>query len=248
MKNIAQDSFLGLPVLIPPLSEQQRIVAVLDSWDRAIDQTERLIAAKRKRKTGMLVRVFGNERNPLKIKGTPLGDIATIHYGKGLAPADYTSEGQSPVFGTQGEIGRTNRRLFEGPAIIVGRKGTLDKPVLVDSSRPIWAIDTVFVVKPKTNARMLHAFLDLIDLTKLNEASGVPSISSENLGALYIPSGAIEKAEKSEPVILALQKDIEEVERRLGLLISQKRGLMQKLLSGEWQLDERFDPPTVNNG
>lgn len=43
---------------IPPLDEQRRIVAVLETWDRAIADTERLIAAKRRRKTAIVRRAL----------------------------------------------------------------------------------------------------------------------------------------------------------------------------------------------
>jgi type I restriction enzyme, S subunit len=40
------DDFAEIPIAPPPLEQQRRIVAVLDTWDRAIDQIERLIAAR----------------------------------------------------------------------------------------------------------------------------------------------------------------------------------------------------------
>ena len=235
------DAFCEIPAAPPPLEQQRRIVAVLDAWDQAIEQTQRLIAAKKRRRVALLSRLFGDERNPLRTKGTPLEELATLHYGKGLPPSDYSAGGQSPVFGTQGEIGKTNRRLFDGPAIIVGRKGTLDKPVLVDSVRPFWAIDTVFVVRPRVSPRLLHAFLDFIDLKRLNEASGVPSVSSENLGALLIPPSPFENTDQFESLVERIDQNIQDATTRLNQLQAQKRGLAQKLLTGERKLDGRFD-------
>lgn len=43
-----------LPILLPPLREQQRIVTILRSWDHAADLTARLIAAKQDRKRGLM--------------------------------------------------------------------------------------------------------------------------------------------------------------------------------------------------
>ncbi|WP_287786958.1 restriction endonuclease subunit S [Acidiphilium sp.] len=42
MKNISQEAFLALPVAIPPLPEQRRIAAILGTWDAAIEKAERL--------------------------------------------------------------------------------------------------------------------------------------------------------------------------------------------------------------
>lgn len=233
--------FAQIPASPPPLEQQRRIVAVLDAWDRALDLTERLIAAKRRRKTGVLASIFGKETNPFKTKGQPLGDFASIKYGRGLAPDDYVVDGQSRVYGTQGEIGRTSKRLFDGPAIIVGRKGTLDNPSLVNSSRPFWAIDTTFVVQSDVSAQLLHAFLGYIDLRRLNEASGVPSLSSENLAALQVPAGSFSTPKKLEAILTIVDADISNSTEFCDAIRAQKRGLMQKFLTGERRLDEDFD-------
>jgi type I restriction enzyme S subunit len=45
---------------IPPIPEQRQIVAVLEEWDQAIEQTERLIAAQRRRKSALVQKLFKN--------------------------------------------------------------------------------------------------------------------------------------------------------------------------------------------
>ena len=68
---------------IPPLAEQRRIVAVLAAWDRAIDQTERLIAAKRRRLVLARKVVFSD----ITETETTLGEVADIATGV-VAPQD----------------------------------------------------------------------------------------------------------------------------------------------------------------
>jgi hypothetical protein len=47
------DEFAEIPASPPPLEQQRRVVAVLDAWDQAIEQTERLIDTKRRRLNAM---------------------------------------------------------------------------------------------------------------------------------------------------------------------------------------------------
>jgi type I restriction enzyme S subunit len=47
MVGISQEAFIDSPVSIPPPAEQERIVAVLDPWDEAIDQVDLAITAIR---------------------------------------------------------------------------------------------------------------------------------------------------------------------------------------------------------
>jgi len=53
-KEISLEELRKLFILLPPLTEQQKIAAVLSTWDRAIELTEKLIAAKQKRKQALI--------------------------------------------------------------------------------------------------------------------------------------------------------------------------------------------------
>jgi type I restriction enzyme S subunit len=44
-------------------------------------------------------------------------------------------------------------------------------------------------------------------------------------------------------LLASFDAEMAQLVARLAGLRTQKRGLMQKLLTGEWRLDERFDPP-----
>jgi restriction endonuclease S subunit len=224
------DNFCEIPASPPSIEEQKRIVDTVEIWDKAIDKTERLISAKLKRRRALLTSIFGSERNPLKTKGTPLSELAAIQYGKSLAPSEYSDLGISPIFGTQGILGYTNENLFRGPAIVVGRKGTLDKPVLIASDSPFWAIDTTFVVRPHSNARLIHAFLTYVDLTGLNETSGIPSLSSDNLGALQVPQIRPDRAAEIQELLSTIEQDLDASTKSLELLREQKRGLVNQLI------------------
>jgi type I restriction enzyme S subunit len=105
-----------------------------------------------------------------------LRELADIHYGK--SPSEVlTDESAIPIIGTGGVYGRALRAMYQGPAVVVPRKGSLGNPQYVDE--PFWPVDTTYVVIPRSgvDAKWLYYSLAAFDLTKLNEATGVPSIS-----------------------------------------------------------------------
>ena len=62
MPKINRSDLNRLLVDIPEIPEQKRIVSLLSTWDRAIEQTERLIAAKRRRKQGLMQQLLTGKR------------------------------------------------------------------------------------------------------------------------------------------------------------------------------------------
>ena len=54
MRNVSKLELLGIIVGRPSFAEQQKIAAILSTWDRAIELTEKLIAAKQKHKQALM--------------------------------------------------------------------------------------------------------------------------------------------------------------------------------------------------
>lgn len=107
-----------------------------------------------------------------------LRDVAEVHYGK--SPNEVlTEDSPMPIVGTGGIYGHASRSMYNGSAVVVPRKGSLGNPQFVNE--PFWPVDTIYAVIPKTgiDAKWLYYSLDTFDLTKLNEATGVPSISRD---------------------------------------------------------------------
>lgn len=61
--NLNTEIISQVPLLLPSSSaEQRKIVAILQSWDRAIDLTERLLAEKRLRRKGLMQQLLTGKR------------------------------------------------------------------------------------------------------------------------------------------------------------------------------------------
>ncbi len=54
LASINSTQLKGFPVLLPTVKEQSAIIDALSTWDRAIEKTEALIAAKERRKKGLM--------------------------------------------------------------------------------------------------------------------------------------------------------------------------------------------------
>jgi type I restriction enzyme S subunit len=239
--HISPNDIKAFEIALPPLPEQRKIAEILSTWDRAIAAQERLIANARAQKKALMQTLLPTNTHPPKkrlpgFSGTwvrmTLKDIATITYGaspKGIS----INHGANPIIGTGGVVGRTDQRTDDGPAIIIGRKGTIDEPQLVDS--PFWAIDTTYFCKPKIGHDLIWLYynLQLLDFRALNEASGVPSLSRETLYSVSLSAPKLPEQRRIGQAIQQADAYAAVQVQQLTTLRQEKSALMQQLLTGK---------------
>jgi type I restriction enzyme S subunit len=158
-----------------------------------------------------------------------LEDLAVITYGK-----DYKSNpsGESfPIYGTGGLMGYTSLKLNSGPAILTGRKGTINKPFYLEGN--FWHVDTIFCIKakPEVNTKWLFYNLKNTDLNKLNEATGVPSVNTQSLYRLKFKYFNPGKQRKIAQILTTCDTVIEKTKASIAKYQAIKQGLLHDLFT-----------------
>ena len=159
-----------------------------------------------------------------------LKEIVDICYGKSQKEVEI-DEGKYKILGTGGVIGRTNDYLWNEPSVLIGRKGTIDKPQYIEE--PFWTVDTLFYTKLKNNnsARWLFYYMNYIDLKKYNEATGVPSLSVSNLNCIKICTPPIKEQQNIVDILSTVDSQIDNTDKFIEKTKELKKGLMQRLLT-----------------
>ncbi len=62
-----------------------------------------------------------------------LGEVLKVRHGKSQHDV-VDQNGEIPILGTGGEIGRTKTYLYDKPSVLIGRKGTIDIPQYMNLS------------------------------------------------------------------------------------------------------------------
>lgn len=231
-KTLGQAEFNKLKIPVPPLAYQHMAVDTLAAADRVIEQTENLLEAKRKLKEGLAQKLLTGECRLPGLTGTwpdvPLRDLCAIAYGKSQKGID-TKSGCFPIFGTGGVAALTNQALHPGPAIILGRKGSIGRPSL--ATGPFWAIDTTFYVVPANDVSVMWLYQSFLQVgwQRLNEATGVPSLSRENLYRVRLKKPQRDEQEYIAEVLSKADRHIALLEKKLTALRKIKKGLTQRL-------------------
>jgi len=224
---------------LPSLREQTVIADALSDADALIEALEQLIEKKRLIKQGAMQELLSGSKRLPGFSGEwqtkSVGDLLTIRHGKSQKDV-VEPNGQYPILATGGEIGRSRAYLHDKPSVLIGRKGTIDRPQFMD--RPFWTVDTLFYsdVKEGNSAKFLYYAFLLIDWRCHNEASGVPSLNAKTIEQIEL----LVPPEEEQATIASTLTDIEEeigaLEARLEKARQIKQGMMQELLTGRVRL------------
>ena len=162
-----------------------------------------------------------------------LGEVLTIKYGK---DHKQLADGDRPIYGSGGIMRYGDRSLYDGPSILIPRKGSLNNVIYAD--KPFWTVDTMFwsiINDSIANPLFVYYSICKKDFASLNVGSAVPSLTVpviEDIDIL-LPSKATQ--DKVISVLKSLDDKIE-VNRRINDNLEQQAQALFK----SWFVD--FEP------
>ncbi len=169
-----------------------------------------------------------------------VSDFLTLAYGKSL-PAGKRNHGTIPVYGSGGVTGFHDEALITGPAVIVGRKGTVGS--LYWEDRPCFPIDTVFYVQPEAPVSFCFYLLKSLPLRDMNTDAAVPGLNRENVYRLEVAHPPAELISAFARAAARFRERIAAISRENETLVDLRDALLPKLISGEVRVPdiERYE-------
>ena len=110
----------------------------------------------------------------------PLKRLVRIKNGKDYK--EYLDSEDYPVIGSGGIFTFCSQYLYDGEALLLGRKGTVDKPLYVNGK--FWTVDTMFYAIPKVvvNVKYLYYQALTIPFERYMTSTALPSMTQTDLG------------------------------------------------------------------
>ena len=237
--NISVEDFFNTIHKFPSLAEQEKIASFLTLIDKKIEKQKELIELLKKYKRGLLSSIFSQKLRFKDNNGNyypeweekRLEEILKIKHGKSQKEIE-CANGNYPILATGGEIGRTNSCLWDKPCVLIGRKGTIDKPQYMET--PFWTVDTLFYseVFKENNAKYLYYLFNTINWNKYDESTGVPSLSAKTIERIkatvsirYTEQVTISK------ILSKLDNKTQQEECMLSNIQTYKKGLLQQMFT-----------------
>ena len=221
VNNLNSEIVRNVVVAIPPRSEQTLIVSELDLLQSIIDKQKEQLKELDNLAQAVFYDMFGDPvENEKSWNTSTIGASCTITCGRDYKDV-LDENGQYPIYGTGGIMGKATQFLCPKESVIIGRKGNINKPLYVPVD--FWNVDTAFGVSPnKTilNPLFFFYFCKNYDFTKHDVSVTIPSLRRTDVMkiALPIPPIALQqsfatKIESIEKQKSTITKSIEETQK-----------------------------------
>lgn len=251
-KEISLEQLRTLSIAIPSKEEQQKIATILSTWDEAITQTQQLIAKLQERNKGLMQELLtGKKRLPGFTKDWRhlyLGEVFTerIETNRGDLPllsitaergVIHQSEGDKKDTSNEdkskyrriciGDIGYNTMRMWQGRSALSSMEGIVSPAYTIVTPKVCeYSLFYAFLFKlPKVVNKFFRNSQGLVDDTLNCKFKDFAIVK------LKVPD-----FEEQVAIAELLREALNEIEihkQKLNKLHNQKKGLMQKLLTGE---------------
>lgn len=242
------------PVTLPPCPEQAAIANLLTTCDDAIDKAERLIAAKEKQKKAVMQSLLTSK---LRLKGFSenwsefhLGDLfkerserasdhlplLSITREEGVIPRsedrkDTSSEDKSNYLRIcPGDIGYNTMRMWQGVSGLSSLEGIVSPAYTICT--PKKGVDGEFMAYLFKLPRVVNLFYRYSQ----GLTSDTWNLKYKHFREIKVTIPEINEQKAIAKVLKAYDEEIRLLKQQLDALRRQKRGLMQKLLTGVWRV------------
>ncbi|MGY0425946.1 MAG: restriction endonuclease subunit S [Polaribacter sp.] len=265
-QSIGFTDFRREQIILPSSTEQTAIANFLDykleKIDCFIKKKKALIKLLTEQKAAIINQAVTKGINPkVKLKSSGiewLGEIpehwevrklkflAKILNGK---DCDKKDSGKYPVYGSGGIFGWNDDFLYDKPSVLLGRKGTIDKPQYVTA--PFWSVDTAFYTKinEKIVAPLYFYFLCCnIPFGFYSSKTALPSMTQTDLYEAKFAIPSKEEQEKNINFITIeiqkIDKTISTIEKEIDLVEEYKTALIAEAVTGKIDVRD-FKIPAV---
>ena len=248
-KNIAP-----IPISLPPLKEQEKIANILSTADEKIDAIDLQIQKAETLKKGLLQKLLSEGIGHTEFKDSELGqipenwEITTI--GKSSKNFDAKRvplksedrqeiQGYYPYYGAQGIIDYINDYIFDGEYLLVAEDG---QNVIIQKydiafvvSGKFWVNNHAHILQANDNMNLhfISSILNHINITKYVTGSELKKLNKAQLNSIKIPLPPIKEQKQIADILSTADEKLEVLRAKKDKYEELKKGLLQKLLSGE---------------
>jgi len=230
------DDIKNFEIIVPPKTEQQNIVNILETCESAIQKRKEANRLTDEFLKSTFLEMFGDPiKNEMKWTTTKGKELFVFSSGKSNPIKGLDDSFLYPTYGGNGITGYSKEFLIDYDTIVIGRVGVYCGNVYRTKGK-VWITDNAIFVKKfkrKINLHYLSFLLTYLRLNRFASYSGQPKITQTPLENMLIPLPSSQLQQKFADIVQKVEKlkqKQSESEKELNNLFN---SLMQKAFRGE---------------
>ena len=232
MSNVA--STIRIP--IPSLSEQNRIVGILDTFTASIENLKEQIAQRRKQYEYYRDQLLDLEGKP-GVEMKKLGDVVKVLRGKRLTKNMLDDDAPYPVFhGGIDPLGFYNQYNRQANTVMVINVGASAGTVGY-CNRQFWSSDGCFCISHSDllNSKYLYYYLETKTLYLQSQVrhAGIPTLNNPVVESVYFPLLPLQEQRRIVTILDTFESSIQNLAAQLSQREKQYEYYRNKLLTFE---------------
>ncbi|CAC9630226.1 Type I restriction-modification system, specificity subunit S [uncultured Gammaproteobacteria bacterium] len=256
IKGFVSSDLKNLQIPLPPKQEQQKIADILTTWDNAINQQTTLIEKKQQLKKGLMQQLltaktrfseFSDDWKKSKlndcgevITGTTPSTKIIKYYANGIYPwvtptdiADYKNIYNSKKSLT--EAGVQKGRFIKKDSLLITCIASIGKNAILRIDGSCNQQINAITVNKKFNVDFLYYLIEFKKNILISYAGqgGMMVLNKNDFSNLIFLFPQLQEQQKIAQALTLANDEITKLQTESTLLKSQKKGLMQKLLTGK---------------
>ncbi len=257
--NVNAEQYSSMPILLPLLSEQQKIATILSNVYNLITTTQKVIYQTKYLKQGLMQKLltkgighrkfkkvkwlFGEEIEiPEEWKIKKLETLVDILDSERI-PIEVSERekrhGKYPYYGASGIIDYFDDYIFDERLLCLAEDGENLRskvlPIAFTIENKTWVNNHAHVlrVKESTEHFFLEYFLNNLSLLKYVVSTAIPKLNQKDMRSIQIICPEILEQQKISDILSNVDSQIQSQIQYKEKLDRLKKSLMQKLLTGE---------------
>ena len=232
---------LKLKFLLPPLPEQKKIADCLSTWDSAIEKQSALINALTQRKKALMQQLLtGKKRLPGfsdEWKEVKLGEISIKKSSTLQANSLEENNGEFKVYGASGIVANIDFYNESEEYIGIVKDGSgVGNLMLCDAKSSVLGTLDIIKNNKKSNLFFIYLILSKIHFEKYKVGGAIPHIYYRDYSREKINIPSLEEQTAIAAILATADRELQLQKEKLAQLQTQKKGLMQVLLTGKKRL------------
>lgn len=254
LQEISLTALRKLKLSLPPLPEQRKIAKILQTWDRAIATTEKLIDASKQQKKALMQQLLTGKKRFAGFEGE--WDLKTVaefgrvvtgstpprnvvgHYGGGFSWATAEDFKKKYVANTKTKLtpsGVKTVRVVPKGSVLVTCIASIGKNAIAGENLATnQQINSVVINKENYNEFFYYVIC--FSNSKLLSWAGttaVPILNKSSFEKIPLPAPKIDEQQRVAQVLKSADCELDLLRTKLTNLKQEKKALMQQLLTGK---------------